>query len=146
MDITDILNMEKYPDHQPDSAQGRALIASIKASLREDGSCTLEDFVTTSALDKMTAQAHSLVDAAFPGPKEVSPYFFNYAIGEGMDVDDSHPTRHRGKRNLSQVAADLIPEEFLLKKLYRSPLMTEFLGPYFPMNPKKAPSPPTTVL
>ena len=76
----------------------------------------------------MVREANSLVNQAFPGPSEVSPYFFNYKIGAHLQVGPNHPTRRLGRRNLRQVAADLIPPEHLLSRLYRSPLMVEFLS------------------
>ncbi len=128
MQIDDIFNLEKYPLNQLDSAEGKDFINSIRNSLDEDGSCTLEKFVTQDALQLMAEQAVELVDLAYAGPTSVSPYFFNYKIAEGMDVDEHHPTRRTGKRNLSQVASDLMPESHVLSILYRSPQMLEFLS------------------
>ena len=39
-----------------------------------------------------------------------------------------HPLRRKGKRRLAQVAADLIPANFLLSQLYHSDEMREFLS------------------
>ena len=43
-------------------------------------------------------------------------------------VSDKHPLRRTTRRNLAQIAADLIPSEHLLSKLYHSPLMLTFLS------------------
>ena len=76
----------------------------------------------------MAAEAGSLTPLAYPGPVAVTPYFFNYRLGEELSLPDSHPLRRRGKRNLAQVAADLIPADHLLRQLYQSPLMRSFLA------------------
>lgn len=68
----------------------------------------------------MARQAHSIAHLAYPGPTEVSPYFFNYRLGHAENMPDTHPLRFKGKRNLSQVTADLIPPEFLPSQLYQS--------------------------
>lgn len=128
MQITEIIELDRYPLHEPGSEDGIALINSVRAALQDRGSCTLEGFVTDAARQQMVSQAESLTGLAYPGPTQVSPYFFNYAIGEHLQVDDAHPIRRKGRRNLRQVAADLIPAGHLLSRLYRSPLMTDFLS------------------
>jgi hypothetical protein len=123
-----IINTTVYPVDNLSSADARTWIAQLRARLDQDGSCTLPKFVTAPALTRMAQQALSIAHLAYPGPTEVSPYFFNYQLGSGDDLPATHPLRHKGKRNLSQVAADLIPPEFLLSQLYRSDLMLDFLA------------------
>jgi hypothetical protein len=123
-----IINTAVYPLDNLSSADARTWVAQLRARLDQDGSCILPKFVTAPALTKMVQQALSIAHLAYPGPTEVSPYFFNYQLGSGDDVPATHPLRHKGKRNLAQVAADLIPPEFLLSQLYRSDLMLDFLS------------------
>ena len=122
-----IINTGLYPLDNLASARARRWINGVRADLERDGSCLFADFVDPDALALMVRQAQTVIHLAYPGPTEVSPYFFNYRLGEGEDLPDTHPLRHKGKRNLSQVAADLIPETFLLNQLYRSQLMLDFL-------------------
>lgn len=123
-----IINTEVYPVDNLSSATARNWIAQLRGRLDQDGACTLPNFVSAPVLAKMAQQAHSIAHLAYPGPTEVSPYFFNYQLGTGRDLPATHPLRHKGKRNLAQVAADLIPPEFLLNQLYRSDLMLDFLA------------------
>ncbi len=123
-----IINTGVYPVDNLSSADARNWVAQLRASLEQDGSCTLPNFVTAPALTRMAQQALSIAHLAYPGPTEVSPYFFNYQLGSGDDVPATHPLRHKGKRNLAQVGVDLIPPEFLLSQLYRSDLMLDFLS------------------
>ncbi|MCG6890449.1 MAG: arpA protein [Gammaproteobacteria bacterium] len=123
-----IVNTERYPLDRLDSKVGETWLNQLRASLHRDGSCTLPDFVTTQALQLMAAQARSITHLAYPGPTEVTPYFFNYRLGEGESLPDSHPLRRKGKRRLAQVATDLIPTDSLLSQLHRSGLMIDFLS------------------
>jgi len=123
-----IINTDLYPLEQLSSVAARSWLDGIKASLKRVGSCTLANFVTREALDIMAQQANSIAHLAYPGPTEVSPYFFNYQLGENQDLPATHPLRHKGKRNLAQVAADLIPADFLLSQLYHSDSMLDFLS------------------
>ena len=124
----EIINTERYPLHDLASSGGMALVERVRARLAEDGSCTLPGFVAADVLRDMANEAKRIAPLAYSGPTEVSPYFFNYRLGEGQTLPDDHPLRRKGKRNLAQVAADLIPDDYLLSRLYRSPLMLDFLG------------------
>lgn len=126
--LPQIINTDDYPVDQLSSTDARSWVSQVRASLDQDGSCTLPNFVTAPALDEMARQAYSIAHLAYPGPTEVSPYFFNYRLGQGEDLPCTHPLRFKGKRNLAQIAADLIPPEFLLSQLYRSSLMLDFLA------------------
>jgi predicted 2-oxoglutarate/Fe(II)-dependent dioxygenase YbiX len=123
-----INNSDLYPVERLDAAASRAWLDEVRNDLERHGSCTLADFVTPDALREMSAQAQSITHLAYAGPAEVSPYFFNYRLGEGEELPQDHPLRHKGRRQLAQVAADLIPPGFLLSKLHRSQQMLDFLG------------------
>lgn len=123
-----IINTELYPLDNLSTPDAQNWIARLRANLEQDGSCTLPDFVTSQALVEMASQAQSIAHLAYPGPTEVSPYFFNYRLGEGEVLASSHPLKRKGKRNLAQVAADLIPPDFLLSQLYHDHLMLDFLA------------------
>lgn len=123
-----MINLERYPLDNLSSARGQEWLDEVRSSLEHDGSCLFPEFVDPEALAQMASQARSVAHLAYSGPTEASPYFFNYRLGEGEDLPESHPLRRKGRRNLAQVAADLIPEDFLLSRLYRSELMLAFLG------------------
>lgn len=123
----ELINFSRYPLNALNSPSGQALIEETRSSLTEDGSCTFPEFVNPDVLARMAAEAESIVHLAYPGPTEVTPYFFNYRLGEGEDLPADHPLLRKGKRNLAQIATDLIPGEFLLNRLYCNPVMNAFL-------------------
>jgi hypothetical protein len=119
----DLIDSERYPLHALDSESGQAMVTTIQDELAEHGAASLPGFLRRDALEVMVREARELAPRAFGGPTSVSPYFFNYDIG-GPDVDDDHPSRREGKRQLGQVAYDLIPEQSWLAQLYHSDLLT----------------------
>jgi hypothetical protein len=123
-----IINTDRYPANDLSSAAAQGWIAEVRVQLERDGSCLLPDFVNPVMLEQMAQEVRGITHLAYPGPTEVSPYFFNYQLGKDESLPEAHPLKHRGRRNLAQVAADLIPAEFLLNQLYRSRLMLDFLG------------------
>ncbi|MFA9421791.1 MAG: 2OG-Fe(II) oxygenase [Gammaproteobacteria bacterium] len=127
-DLYQLIDLDRYPLDDLDSEAGMQLVADTRASLAAIGACSLPGFVRASAISEMAAQASSLAHLAYPGPTEVTPYFFNYNLGEGAEVVDDHPLKRKGKRNLAQVAADLIPKQHLLSRLYYAPVLPDFLA------------------
>ncbi len=123
-----IINTGLYPLDDLASPESRRWIADLRAELDRSGSCLLHDFINPGPLQQMAAQARSISHLAYPGPTEVSPYFFDYNLGANQDLPPTHPLRRKGKRRLAQVAADLIPPDFLLSRLYRSDEMRDFLS------------------
>lgn len=124
----ELINFARYPLNDLDSPAGQALITETRASLGEDGSCTFPGFILPEVLAQMAREAQGVAHLAYPGPTEVTPYFFNYRLGEGETLPDDHPLLRKGRRNLAQVATDLIPDDFLLNRLYQDSRMTAFLA------------------
>jgi hypothetical protein len=125
--VYEFIDLDRYPLDRLDSYAGQKLIAEIQNALESDGSCALPGFVHESVIAEMAAEANSLSQLAYPGPTEVTPYFFNYRLGEGVEFPDDHPLNRKGKRNLAQVATDLIPENHMISRLYYASVLPEFL-------------------
>ena len=127
-DIYEFINLDRYPLDNLDSEAGLQLVGDTRASLEQTGCCSLPGFVRAPLISKMAVEASSLEQLAYPGPTEVTPYFFNYNLGEGVEVPEDHPLKRKGKRNLAQVATDLIPEQHMLSRLYYSAVLPDFLS------------------
>lgn len=126
--IYNFIDLDRYPINDLAGVAGQRLVEESRTALDRDGSCAMPGFVDQSTVAEMAAEASALQHLAYPGPTEVTPYFFNYDLGKGTDLADDHPLKCKGKRKLSQVAADLIPNHLMLSKLYYSPVLTDFLA------------------
>jgi hypothetical protein len=126
--IVNLIDLDRYPLNDLAGTAGQHLIDQTRFVLDQDGSCSLPGFVHQSAVAEMTAEASTLLHLAYQGPTEVTPYFFNYDLGKGDEIADDHPLKRKGKRNLSQVASDLIPDQHKLSRLYFSSVLTDFLA------------------
>jgi len=121
-----LVNLERYPLTDPNSPRYAEEICRIRASLAQDGSTSLPEFLTPQGIELMAFEAEALSPLAYGGPTEVSPYFFNYDIDTADDP--GHPVRRKGRRALAQVAYDLIPEESALHRLYYWDPLPAFLA------------------
>ena len=127
-DIYEFIDLDRYTLDNLDSEAGLQLVDDTRASLEQTGCCSLPGFVRAPLISKMAVEASNLEQLAYPGPTEVTPYFFNYNLGEGVEVPEDHPLKRKGKRNLAQVATDLIPEQHMLSRLYYSAVLPDFLS------------------
>lgn len=123
-----LIDLDRYPIDDIAGEAGQRLIEEIQGALEQDGSCSMPGFIRPSVIAKMAVEAGTLRHLAYSGPTEVTPYFFNYDLGKSKKLPVDHPLKRKGKRNLSQVAADLIPEHHLLSRLYYSTDLTSFLA------------------
>jgi hypothetical protein len=126
-DITALINLERYPVTALDSPQGQEMLAAVRHDLERDGACSMPQFLSPEGIAILVEEAESLAHLGFAGPTQVSPYFFNYDIA-GADAAPDHPSRHQGRRNLKQVAYDLIPKESALARLYHSDVLTRLVA------------------
>ena len=123
-----IINLKRYPIDNLETDSAIDWLGQIRLQLNEQGSVVFPDFILPEALTEMARQARSITHLAYPGPREVTPYFFNYDLCKGQDLPQSHPLRRKGKRNLAQVATDLIPQDFILTQLYHNDQLCDFLS------------------
>ena len=127
-EIYNFIDLDRYPLNDLAGTAGQQLVDQTRAALDQEGSFSMPGFIHRSAVAEMAAEASTLLSLAYQGPTEVTPYFFNYDLGKGIKVADDHPLKRKGKRNLSQVASDLIPDHHRLSRLYHSPVLTDFLA------------------
>ena len=127
-EIYNFIDLDRYPLNDLAGTAGQQLVDQTRAALDQEGSFSMPGFIHRSAVAEMAAEASTLQNLAYQGPTEVTPYFFNYDLGKGIKVADDHPLKRKGKRNLSQVASDLIPDHHRLSRLYHSPVLTDFLA------------------
>jgi hypothetical protein len=92
----------------------RAVVAALGGQLRADGLCRLPGFLTPEAT----------APRAYRGMVEQTPYYRK----DGVDYPPGHPRVTWQSRDLCQVAADLVPRESGLWRLYASPAMAPFLA------------------
>ncbi len=126
--IYNFIDLDRYPINDLAGVAGQRLVEESRIALDQDGSCSMPGFVDQSTVAEMAAEASALQHLAYPGPTEVTPYFFNYDLGKGDEIAADHPLKRMGKRNLSQVASDLIPDHYMLSRLYYSSVLTDFLA------------------
>ena len=120
----DLVDIGRYPLDRLESPPARAVVAALAGQLRADGLCRLPGFLTTAAAALLAAEAAALAPLAYRGMAEQTPYYRK----DGADYPPGHPRVTWQSRDLSQVAADLVPRGSGLWRLYAWPAMPPFLA------------------
>nr|WP_299240814.1 hypothetical protein [uncultured Halomonas sp.] len=120
----DVVDLDKYPIHDLDGSEGKALIDSCRKELAKDGCCTLKDFIKPEAVARMVELANQLEDKAWVSDRTHNVYF------EPFDetVEPDHPLAHPVRSAKHGIAYDHIPEDAPLRRLYESDDLTRFIA------------------
>ena len=115
-----ILDLERYPFHQPGTPKWQALVDSCKADLARDGMFNLEGMVRTDTLSKIVAEVKPVMDTlSFVHTREHNIYFMKSIPG----LPDDHPALVRTKTTNHTVCADQIPNSIVAHIYEWSPLI-----------------------
>lgn len=122
-DFSAVLDLDRYPILNLDSAEGRALIASCQSSLAERAVCVMPGFVREAALEQLAGEAN----AAAPQGHHINQPRFSYELDEKGDWPPEHPRRQRHESSYRQVLSCQIRNDSLLRRIFLWPVLTNFV-------------------
>ena len=120
----DVVDLGRYPIHQPASRGYGALVQACQDQLRDRGVAQLDGFLTPAAVSQMIAEANRLAGRAWASDQSHTVYFEPPDDSAGAD----HPRallQHSAKK---AVAYDLIPGGAPIRRLYESTDLTAFIA------------------
>jgi hypothetical protein len=120
----DVVDLERYPIGDLDSAIGRAFLQRCREDLVAHGVCTLPGFITPAAVTEMVQLGEALADKAWASDQTHTVYF------EKPDetVDPADPRAHQVRSAKHGIAYDYIPQDAPLRRLYESDDLTRFIA------------------
>jgi len=118
-----MVDLERYPILDLESAAARRVIEAARAQRRESGACELPDFIRPEAVDRMIADAVALTPAAYRSTGVGSAY---------LEVPDfslpaDHPRRVIGPYATGVIAYDQCPPQSALRRLYEWDVLMRFI-------------------
>ena len=124
-EVAHLVDLERYPIHDPESARTRDLIAMCRAEFDRTGACNLQGFVTPAGAVELAAEAIALLPLAYR-----NTWTRNFL--DEMEDDPRRPADHPGHRfwttSATQLADDQISPETGLRQLYEWEALTEFVA------------------
>lgn len=119
-----IVDLETYPIHQPDSTAYAAMVARCRKQLRADGCVVLKGFIRDDALTAIRQETEVLAPRAHYNQTHTNPYNTD---GDPA-LPDNHPKNVFGDRTNGFVAGDLISDDTAIRRVYHDPGFQRFIA------------------
>jgi hypothetical protein len=129
--VTDqIVNETGYPLFEPGSAAWQRAVSHVRQELRRSGSCVLPGFLPAAVRDLLSAECATIAGRAYFDIETVNVY--NTAPDPALPAD--HPGHITMERGNAFVAADRIPADFVISRLYSSERFRQFVAGCFELT------------
>ncbi len=121
--MDDILDLERFPLHRPDSSEWRALVDRCRTDLEREGMFNLEGLMRTPIAEATAAE----LQPRFAAEGFLHERTHNIYFSDQLDLPDDHPALRRFHTSNRTLCADQIAESALLR-LYEWPEFARFLA------------------
>ena len=129
IDAAHMVNLERCPIDDPDSASGAAFRQACRRRFLEDGLCMLPEFVRPEALETLAKEANGSIGDAWFCESTHNVYLTQNGLGNGNPGAPAEDVAGRQKRTfVGSVPYDRIGEESLLRRLYLWDPLKNFVG------------------
>lgn len=123
LDVTDLVDVERYPILALEGDDGKALVARCRQALSDNAICVLPDFVRPEAVTRMAREAEAVAaDGHYLDAPRVS-----YEFDETGNWPEDHPRRVAHDNRYRHVLSCQIRNDTLLRRLFLWPALTEFV-------------------
>ena len=125
--LADIVDLDRYPITDLDSARGRALVANCRAEFTDAVSCELPGFIRGAAIEAVIGDVEARQERAFRSSRQRSAYGF-YAPSHGENLQGRDLDSHAAPqwRDVCYLAYDEFPSDSVLHALYESKTVCAF--------------------
>ena len=120
-----VVDMDRYPLTDPDSAAWREMVEHARRELARDGCCVLEGFVREP--ETLRRECAGVAGRAYTRVEVVNAY--NIAVD--TPLPEGHPGRIAMEKGNAFVARDHIPADFVIQRLYTSEMFQRFVAACF---------------
>lgn len=123
-DLEDLVDLDRYPIHQPDSPSLAELIEATRRDLESEGCSILPGFLTRSGLDKARSEGAVLAPKATFQQRMCNLY----CSAPDPSLPDDDPRHLYFERTSGFVTRDMIPADTAIHRLYVAPGMKRFVA------------------
>ncbi|MQY06561.1 HalD/BesD family halogenase [Actinomadura macrotermitis] len=125
--VDHVVDTARYPLAEPGGPRWRAVVARVRDDLRESGCSVLPDFVRPELRDGLRRECATAAPSAHYDVETVNAY--NIALD--TPLPEGHPGRITFERGNAFVPRDLLPEDFIIQRLYTSEEFRRFVADCF---------------
>ena len=121
--VQNLVDLDRYPIVDLDHGRGAEFLAECQAQMETHGWCNLDGFIRMDALKALADEANDLLPSA--RVLTIKRNIYQGAVDPSLPDDD--PRRKEYVHHARQLADDQISSDTLVKKLYQSDILTEFV-------------------
>lgn len=118
-----LVDLDRYPIDDLDQGAGATFLLKCQRQMEDQGWCSLDGFIRAEVLAALASESNDLLPTA--EILTIRRNIYQGAIDPSLPADD--PRRREFMHVATQLADDQIPEDTLIKKLYMSDLLTDFV-------------------
>ncbi|MEU0128696.1 MULTISPECIES: arpA protein [unclassified Streptomyces] len=125
--LDQVVDTDRYPLSDPESTEGRAVVARARSELASVGCTVLPDFIRPSLHEVLRRECAAIAPQAYFDVETVNVY----NIDVDADLPQDHPGRRTFERGNAFVARDRVPADSLISRLYADELFQRFVADCF---------------
>lgn len=118
-----LVDLDLYPIGDTSKGKGAEFLKACQENMETHGWCNLDGFIHADGLAQLKAEANALMPTA--ETLTIKRTIYQGKVDPSAPEDD--PRRHEYTHVAKQLADDQIPEQTLLKQLYKSEILTDFI-------------------
>ncbi|MDH3301361.1 MAG: arpA protein [Acidimicrobiia bacterium] len=123
--LGDLIDVDRYPFDQPDSAAYRAAVDAARAQLRTDGCAVIKDLIRPAALSILSSEIVERKPTTHYSTQTMNPYFHTE---HNPDYPDRHPVNTFLERSSGFIPGDSWESGCATDVIFRAPELTRFLA------------------
>jgi len=125
MNAENLINLNNFPIHRPDSSEYLDLVKSVRLDLAEDGCAVLSNFLSVEGLETIANEAEERKSQAYYAESKLCNAYL--ANGNPNEAED-HPQNIFMERTNGFITADLLGKETYSNMLYHWQPLRDFLA------------------
>ena len=129
--INEIIDLEKYPVHDPSCSKYKELVDYTRKQLNDDGCCVLPNFIKPDSIRRMKNEIDKNLSKIYFTNDKHNPYFTK----EDITLDENHPKRIFSVRQSGYLNSDDLEKDSELNKFYDLEEMLKFSSDSLEVSP-----------
>ena len=122
--LNEIVDLDRYPIHEPESSVIKDLIAKSREELDTVGCCCIPNFIRADSIERMRAEIERKRPEIYWSQGSHTPYMTK----DDPSLPADHPKRFFQKRSSGFVNSDLLEADSDLRKLYARDELLHFVA------------------
>ena len=130
--LKDIIDLNKYPIHDLNSAKIKNIIKKCKSDLEQDSCSTLPNFILPNSLKIMNNELEQQLNEVYMSKESINAYLY---AKDDPSLPNDHPKRTFMNRYNGYLNSDCFPKSSEMKFLYETKELLNFVSACLGVSP-----------